>query len=214
MTKELKEEFIKEASKCMYPNNEKRQVEWAKFLNKDIDDVFKIGEYYYPIEKPSIKKSFCFGHGFCGISTDEESNYAHEMAEKAQQDVAYFLNENLEGLNQQIAELKFLLISDWDEQQKFYEENRDLIPYKVKVSEAYLYASYSSMKNRVKIGFFDEEAKGWKLPDYVLRKPTKEEIETILAEYEEAKKRFMKRLNTYLKKYGLSKVRSWTYLVD
>ena len=31
---------------------------------------------------------------------------------------------------------------------------------------------------------------------------------------EEVKKAFIKRLNTYLKKYGLSKLHTWTYLVD
>ena len=47
-----------------------------------------------------------------------------------------------------------------------------------------------------------------------LRKATTEELEKILVFYEKAKARLIKRLNTYLKKYGLEKLHVWTYLVD
>lgn len=43
---------------------------------------------------------------------------------------------------------------------------------------------------------------------------TKEDRDAIRAGYEIVKEAFEKRINTYLKRYGLSKVRSWTYWVD
>ena len=43
---------------------------------------------------------------------------------------------------------------------------------------------------------------------------TKEERQELVKGYEEVRKAFIKRLNTYLKRYGLSKVRTWTYLSD
>ena len=43
---------------------------------------------------------------------------------------------------------------------------------------------------------------------------TIEDIKLILETLEAEKAKFLKRLNTYLKRYGLSKIHSWTYLVD
>jgi hypothetical protein len=43
---------------------------------------------------------------------------------------------------------------------------------------------------------------------------TQDEINRIIEGFQEVKKAFTKRLNTYLKRYGLTKVHSWTYLSD
>ena len=48
----------------------------------------------------------------------------------------------------------------------------------------------------------------------LLRELTKAEIKEILEVYKKQKENFTKRLNTYLKKYGLSKLHTWTYLID
>ena len=47
-----------------------------------------------------------------------------------------------------------------------------------------------------------------------IRDLTPKDKEQILASLEIEKAKFTKRLNTYLKKYGLSKINTWTYLVD
>ena len=50
---------------------------WLDYYLKNLDSVVEIGDkYYWGIEKPSIKTSFCFGHGFCGVSTEEEEKRA------------------------------------------------------------------------------------------------------------------------------------------
>lgn len=36
----------------------------------------------------------------------------------------------------------------------------------------------------------------------------------LIAGYEEVKTEFIKRLNSYLKRYGMSKVETWSYLMD
>ena len=46
------------------------------------------------------------------------------------------------------------------------------------------------------------------------RKPTNDELQSIIKAYESEVKTFEKRLQTYLKRYGLSKLRTWTYLSD
>jgi hypothetical protein len=52
----------------------------------------------------------------------------------------------------------------------------------------------------------------WNLKE--IKQLDNEDIELIIAGLEEVKKSFIKRLNAYLKKYGLSKINAWTYLVD
>ena len=48
----------------------------------------------------------------------------------------------------------------------------------------------------------------------VYRDITLEEKKTMLKMVEAATERFRKRLNVYLKRYGLSKINSWSYLSD
>ena len=48
----------------------------------------------------------------------------------------------------------------------------------------------------------------------VYRDITPEEKKTLLKMVEAATERFRKRLNVYLKRYGLSKINSWSYLSD
>ena len=47
-----------------------------------------------------------------------------------------------------------------------------------------------------------------------VRKLGNDDIQRIIVGYEEVGKRFRKRLQTYLKRYGLSKLNVWTYLRD
>ena len=47
-----------------------------------------------------------------------------------------------------------------------------------------------------------------------VKKLTREEIYSLIKGYEEVRQMFTKRLKTYLKKYGLSKLNVWTYLRD
>jgi hypothetical protein len=47
-----------------------------------------------------------------------------------------------------------------------------------------------------------------------LKKCGKDEIEIIISGLEEVRKAFTKRIDTYLKKYGTSKVNAWSYICD
>ena len=89
VNKELKAEFLTKLF-----DNYKCSDKWKAYYTKDIEDVCRINdkdEYFY-IDKPYIKKSFCFGYGMYLQSTEEESNRANDMAVKAQTDVTYFIN--------------------------------------------------------------------------------------------------------------------------
>lgn len=152
------------------------------------------------IEKPRIKKDFCFGYGMYLRSDDEEEAAADRMAEVARTNEDYFINENLAPLNEKIERLK--------------KPNKRVYTYLhyIDETEGDLLKSYIITKD-------------WETPDnefdnrifYGLRdikELSEDDINLILQGLEEVKKKFIKRLETYLKKYGLSKVNSWSYLRD
>ena len=150
------------------------------------------------IEKPSIDKNFCFGYGYCGVSTEEDSDRAHKAANYAATHEDYFLKKNLEGLDSIIKDLQ--------------DDNL----------EAYKFLNYCSQQSGSKLKSFRITRLG-NNPEYApgywsnlrdLEPLTKEERQELVKGYEEVRKAFVKRLNTYLKRYGLSKVRTWTYLSD
>lgn len=110
---------------------------------------------------------------------------AYELAHKAEKDVEYFKKENLKELNENIQLLK---------------------------SEKEIYCNnyYGSGKSNIKS--WSCNSKNWikGTPEVVT-----EETRTLLIEmYEEELKSLSKRLDTYLKKYGLSKIYTWTYCAD
>ena len=140
------------------------------------------------IDKERIEKDFCFSYVYCGVSDEEDRREADQMASMAENNVDYFMKRNLRGLNSLIADL----------------ENNRTVFYSVP-------KYYQSDKYRAFINPFEWDH------EEVLKKGrsiTNEERKIYLSAVKEEKEKFEKRLATYLKKYGLSKVRSWTYLCD
>ena len=218
VNKELKAEFLTKLF-----DNYKCSDKWKAYYTKDIEDVCRINdkdEYFY-IDKPYIKKSFCFGYGMYLQSTEEESDRASDMAVKAQTDVTYFINENLQEINEKITLVKYHLIpaEDWQAREEFFKnaDKQGLMRYGQQMCEPYITAPFISTHGdfQVSLSYFNKDRDMLYLNEkWVLRKATTEELEKILVFYEKAKARLIKRLNTYLKKYGLEKLHVWTYLVD
>lgn len=217
VNKELKSEFITKYVDYHQPRNEKVREKDIKYYNSSIEDVFTLnnGTEYYAVRKPYLKKSFCFGYGYCLQSTEEESNSAFSMAEKARNDASYFINENLEEINRKIAMLTYNLIDSYEERKIYFEEQykADILSYGSQFKTPYLYREYKDF-NLVNITYVEEEQdKDW-INRYAVRKATKEDMETILEHLKQSRERLIKRLNTYLKKYGLEHLNIWTYLRD
>lgn len=154
------------------------------------------GEYTI-IDRPEIEKHFCFGYGYCGVSTEDDYQGAADMAHIAKTDQDYFIRENLKGLEESLASLK-------DEG-----------------NEVYKFVGYNGQRSNTHRRSFritdvwnnpEHKSWAWNMPE--VKKMSDQEKQALIAGYEEVKKAFIKRLNTYLKRYGLSKVRSWTYLSD
>lgn len=187
MTKETVQKFLDEINTKVWTNDCSMQ----EYCRKKCSDVFesKLG-YLVEFEKPSIKKDFCFGHGYCGITTEEETQKAFDNALNAKTNENYFIRENLEWYERYLE-----LLNDtkyWDLHLVVRNKNTKICSLK---SEKYFCHYEWERKNIVETLSTDD-------------------IEKIREIIELEKEKFLKRLNTYLKKYGLSKVHSWTYLVD
>jgi hypothetical protein len=144
---------------------------------------------YYVIDKPDIEKDFCFGYGYCGVSTEEDYQDAAGMAAHARTSTDYFIDQNMRPLNRWIEDLT-------DTNYKIFKRTH-----------------YIGQQENCKLIDLDwvrsYEAEGKKGEQL-----TQDEINRIIEGFQEVKKAFTKRLNTYLKRYGLTKVHSWTYLSD
>lgn len=189
--KELKAKYMNIISTEVWKNDQ-HMIDYA---NKSVSYVVELEDGdITDIDKPSIETSFCFGYGYCGVSTEDDYKNAQSMAQHASESENYFLTENLKGINQTIEAYEDALGGSYHK------------PYKrVKYCGS---PADSKLKG---ISFFDS------LYDVIpdgCRVLSKNEIKSMITGYEEVKKKFEKRLHTYLKRYGLSKVRTWTFLSD
>lgn len=151
-----------------------------------------------PIDKPRIETRFCFGYGLYGVSTDEEYKDAENMRQHAETSQDYFIKENLKGIEEIINELK-------DDSFEVY----TALAY-IGQDEGTKTKSY----HLTRICNNPEYNPAWWANYKGLTKMTTADRERLIKAYEEVKQAFIKRLNTYLKRYGLSKIDTWTYLVD
>ena len=113
--------------------------------------------------------------------------HADKMAEYAKKSQEYFIKKNLEQVDKLI-------------------ERANNAGYK-----GYLWSS--GTENIYSVSFMDEyrrmtafDGKGEEL--------TEEDKTTYINALQACKARFEKRLQTYLKRYGMSKVRTWSYVID
>lgn len=196
--KELKEKYMKVICSEVWKKDEKMQ----EFARKECAYVVELSNgNIISIDKPAIQKDFCFGMGEYGRCTQEEFEEAQDLAKRANEDVSYFINKNMEQITDEIEALKECL------------ENR---------KECYTMTHYimqpekSILKDYSVVRICDN-------PEYApsrwsscvdLKKLDKNDIQIIIDGLEEVGKKFMKRLNTYLKKYGLGKLHVWTYYRD
>ena len=164
---------------------------WIKnYYRKAVEQICRIKDGYLIVDKPRIKTSFCFGSGWNGVSSLEEDEVANDLANQARTDEGYFLEENLQELNKKIQILEESLELDYDSYDRVVLIKNGLNQY--------------SIVRRKHAEYWNEE----------YEKVSDEEVREILALYLSVRENFKRRLSVYLKKYGLSKINSWTYLRD
>lgn len=137
------------------------------------------------IEKPKMQTNFCFGYGWVDPNGEEE-DAADKMAEYAKKSQEYFIKKNLEQVD------------------KLIERANNAGCKGYLWSSGNLIYSVSFMEEYRRMTAFD--GKGEEL--------TEEDKTTYINALQACKARFEKRLQTYLKRYGMSKVRTWSYVID
>ena len=163
------------------------------------------------VDKRSIEKDFCFGES--GYDYDD----AQAMAAHARKSEDYFKKQNMryfEDCLNSLAEcvnlnnngMYVLAIAT----RAYYSQTEDC-----KLSEPH-WCKLTEVIDALGGSCVLEELPGTEVTIYGIpyRIATKEEIKQIRDMYERAAKNHEKRVDTYLKKYGTSKVRSWTYWRD
>lgn len=150
-------------------------------------------------EKPSIETHFCYGYSLSNIDS-ESYDTANKNAENARKDVVNFINENIarSGLQDLYNKLK-------KADTVYYSNcNNNGI-----VSVGSLFDQKDECRFRYDYGENSEYYKR-----YITGKLSKNDVQKIIEKVAEELQKFVKRLNTYLKRYGLSKVHSWSYWCD
>lgn len=138
------------------------------------------------IDKESIQKDYCFGFGYAGgYATEEE---AEEARERVTKNIGYFVNENMEDARER---LKNALRS------------RYLFLHRGETGN-YTGSYYLSPINEPSRANSGEWVK--------IDNP--EDLRAVKDMIKEHAKNREKQVMRYLKRYGLSKIKSWTYWAD
>lgn len=177
-------EEYKELLKDVWHNDE-RMIDYCLKKNELLIKTEK--GYILEIEKQSIKKDFCFGYRLNSHDTDEY-DAANRMANHVQSDADYFYDENMKSFKAYIEEF-----SDKDNrfffQNHYYKQTNNVMKSVNCISPVY--------PEKPDTEFISENDR-----------------ELILAAYKECAERHSKKIATYLKRFGTSKVRSWSYWED
>lgn len=164
-----------------------------KHFEQTISQVVELSNgYLIPIEKPRIEKNFCFGYSLSRYDS-EDYDRANKMSLHAKTNEDYFLEENRKQITSMI--------------DAFYKYNCFV--------RIHYYNAPKDTKIRC-IEFVSDYDK-WNMSEEQKSKlePILEaDKELLINAYIEEQKAFEKRLASYLKRYGLSKVRSWSYWQD
>ena len=138
------------------------------------------------INKPSIETNFCFGYSDSSCNTDDYDR-ANQMADYAARNEEYFIEKKMQKIKIRIESL---------EKNQFYSRNR----YNGTSSD-------SSIQRLVRCPFPGDLPDGAQLI-------TEKDRAALIEAWEMVGQDFRKRLSTYLKRYGMSKVHAWSYWRD
>ena len=186
---ELMQEYLDELSK---KNDEK----WVDYYKKETARVYKTADGdLIPIKKPQIETSFCFGYSLSRYDSESYDN-ANDMVHYASTKEDYFLKENRKQVETIINRLEnkedstrwyFYLLKQEYKGERIYkvEYLRDYDLYDLTETEK---ARYKPLKEHDRLALIEEYKK-------------------VLVDFE-------KRLQAYLKRYGLSKLNIWSYWQD
>lgn len=194
--KELIDEYLAEMRKVW--GEDSRMMDYEK---KRVSAVYRLSNGdLICFEKPNIETSFCFGYSDSAYDTKDYDN-ANAMAHHAATSEEYFLEQNLKCYDGKIKN-----IEEGDEYihicifRKSYTSQKGLL--NVFNWGCLKYWQYYEAKNIHPSSY----------PD--LQEVNAEDRAIILNALKSERAKFEKRLKAYLKRYGLSKIKTWSYWRD
>ncbi len=203
--KERQKELIEKYAQ-LYGGDDKKSVD---YMRSAVAYVVELDDgTLYAIDKPTIKKDFCFNRDYNGRATEESERNADEMAHHARTQESYFINQNMAGLLEQLKRFDVDSITDGDD---FY-----LQRYRYK--KPYAHNGQYGTDGIAWIEFVDDYANSDKERAEAVEKGfrplTDNEIKKIIAAYKFVIEQHKKRIEAYLKRYGLNHLNVWTYYSD
>jgi hypothetical protein len=146
------------------------------------------------VEKPRLKTSFCFGYGQNGISTEEDYQGAEGARESLNQFDA-FLEANLKGLKSELAELEEHMLTIWA---------CGCCQKRVVCTSNPYWLGLGLLRWRSE----------WEAPHEGERELTAEDLDILARGVRAQIADLTARCKAYWKRFGASKLNTWTYLVD
>ena len=194
ITKEQREMLRDEFGKVWGSN-----TKMVDYCTKKASAFVDLGGLIVTLDKPKIETRFCFGYGMQGAYDYDE---AQEVCDALRTNEWYFIDYNLEhspagGLMEAIA-------GYYDGSHRS-EPMIDPHEYDCQTPDCKLSALRWADPYRMPREWYEQRG---------CRPATDEDLATIYKVAYEEQVKFLKRLKTYLKRYGMSKCHFWTYWAD
>lgn len=164
-----------------------KSPDMVEFIRKQIARIVRLDcGGMVEIEKPRIQKDFCFGYSDNRYSTDDYDR-ANAAAHHAATDQDYFISKNMEQITSMIDALQ--------------------------TSGIYSRARYCGTPKDSPIRALEWPRYGTELPEGA-QPITEADRAALIEAWEKVGADFRRRLDSYLKRYGMSKVHAWSYWMD
>lgn len=188
--KDLRQKYEIVLADAWKNRNGKIDTRMVNFCLKDASVIIPMSNgTLVAIDKPRIDKDFCFGYSTCGQGMSyDECQRTHQSA--ADNLAEYFKEENLKGFDSRYREFV----------NGASEENFHL--------SVHLTGKYWSQSEKNPLRNITTDTVKMQEP------VTAEDIENYVEAVKFVRAEFEKKIDSYLKRYGTSKLRTWTYWVD
>lgn len=194
ITKQDKAMLTNEFRKVWHKRNGDVDEKMVKYCVNKTSAYMVIDDRIITFDKPHIQTEFCFGYGI-QIQTDYEE--ATAMRDHASASESYFIRRNLDG-------------TDAAGYMEYIDD--DCHPFEPWLDKSH----YNCQDDDCKLGEIRWEH--WHKRDWCERQGWRRlndsEIGELYNLLKDEQEKFEKRLKTYLKRYGTSKLHTWTYWAD
>lgn len=192
--KPKKNEAIEEA-KAEYAKVWKNDEKMVKYCQNEISNAVKLSDgRVVVVKKQKLETSFCFGYSTCGQGGDyDEANDAAHVASTSEK---YFRDQNLAYFKNTIDMLKGKKKKSWDRDAYLSHSIYSGTPINIHKVVGLYYCDFVEQRHGHYTEMSDADRK------------------LVIAMYEEEMEKMNRRLDAYLKRYGLSKLNVWTYWRD